>query len=444
MDPLRRPQEVVIDLAKDKNCFGIFHAMGAGKTRSAIEIVNYKFDKGDIDCLVVICQLSVTLVWKEQTKMWGLNEDLPKFIVGIESLSQGKGPSLVTEFLDAYESPMLIIDESTKIKNFKTKRTKRCWEFSRRSKARLILTGEPITQGKEDLFSQFFFLHPHIIGEKSYYSFRNKYCIMGGFQGKKVIGYQNEEELMKRIAPYVHVVSKEEAMPYLPPKVYEKRIITPSKEQEKVMIDLKELFKTEYNGVEVEVTTVLERLLRYQQIVGGHFPIEKGRCVAMEKNPKLDALTDLIDTIPENEKVIIWARFKPEIRSIYDSLARIYGEDFVETFYGDVSMEDREWAIKSFQEGPARFFVATQSAAGMGLTLTAANIAIYYSNTFSWEDRTQSEDRCHREGSQIHNSVVYIDMIMDHPIDKLILATLQRKKHMATWVREQLHAKTSI
>ena len=106
----------------------------------------------------------------------------------------------------------------------------------------------------------------------------------------------------------------------------------------------------------------------------------------------------MLDTIEEMDgKVIIWSRFRQDIKKIRKALEKDYGSGTVVTYYGDTSQEDRDKAIDRFQNDEGRkFFVGNAQTAGRGLTLTAATNVIYYSNDFNLETRIQSEDRCHR------------------------------------------------
>ena len=223
----------------------------------------------------------------------------------------------------------MIVDESSKIKTHSATRTKKCITLGSLSEYRLILTGTPVTQGLHDLFAQMQFLHTGILNCKSYFQFKNMYCVMGGFENRSIIGYQRREELMGLISPYVDVVTKEDALPDLPPKVYQTIEVELTKEQKVAIEELKQIMRTESEGKELTVNTVLERLTRYQQIIGGNFPFNDeetggyGVTPIPGKNPKLDALVELIEPL-EGEKVIIWARFRPELQAISERLASIY------------------------------------------------------------------------------------------------------------------------
>ena len=124
-------------------------------------------------------------------------------------------------------------------------------------------------------------------------------------------------------------------------------------------------------------------------------------------------------------KVIIWSRFRYDIRNIKDTLENKYGPGSTVTYFGDTSDQDRQKAIQSFQFGDARFFVANPQTAGYGLTLTAAKNVVYYANDFNLETRVQSEDRAHRIGQ--HDPVTYVDLVTKGTVDVHIVKTLRKK-----------------
>ena len=441
--------------------FALFHAMGLGKTYTAINLAAGRFETAQIEALVVICPTGVKNVWPMEISQWcpiktdihvhvaGGNKDTDLFInsktdrmkvliFGIEALSQGYASSYLNKIVLRHKA-MIVLDESDTIKSHNKIRTKKVIAAGAYAKFKLIMTGTEVTQGIHDLWAQFRFLHEKIIGHKSYFGFRATYCMMGGFQGKEIIGYTNADQLMARISPFLDAVTKQEAMPWLPPKTYEQRLVDPTPDQKRVMLELKDLMTAEYQGQTLEIETVLERLTRYQQIVGGNYPFEveddKGshyETRPFDVNPKLGALIETVEEMG-SEKVIIWARFKPELRAIAKALEP-YGE--VVQFHGDIDDAGRKDAVQRFQFGSARFMVSNQAVGGVGQTWTAASKVIYYSNTFSYRDRMQSEDRCHRKGTV--NPVLYVDITMNHPIDRLIVATLRNKEGIATYVKNEL------
>jgi SNF2 family DNA or RNA helicase len=215
----------------------------------------------------------------------------------------------------------------------------------------------------------------------------------------------------------------------------------------------------------VSVTMVLVQMLRLQQIVGGFVGgVTKNVTASDEKyldammeddssipgslrttatlptatkiagtNPKLNALVELAQDTPG--KMIVWSRFRAEIDIIVKALRKSWGHDSTVEFHGGRTPDERADARRRFQDqgSGVRFFVGNQAAGGLGITLTAAETVIYYSNSFSLEDRLQSEDRAHRIGQE--NTVTYVDIVAKDTIDtKKILVALRNKQNLANQV----------
>lgn len=450
--------------------YALFMEMGTGKTFCAVNWSAAMVMDNQADQMLVICPTAVKPVWMHEIKthcpidadfhvleaggkkafenwMQPTEEDkgMKVLIVGIEALSQGGAYDICVTFVLANRT-LATIDESSRIKTHSATRTKRCVELGAACKARLILTGTPVTQGMQDLYSQFMFLNPKIIGQRSYFAFQNRYCVMGGFEGRKIIGYNNVGELMDNIAPNTFIVKKEDVLD-LPPKVYESIVVQPNKEQARILKDLgdKYIMAAEMGDVSIEVETILERMTRYQQVVGGLFPyeLEEGGYGVKRitgKNPKLEAMCEMIDDMDHCKKVIIWARFKEEQNMIAEYLQDKYGISSLAWFNADSTTAERSKMIERFQHenSKCRFFLSNPTMGGIGLTLTAAEYMFYYSNSFSLEDRLQSEDRAHRKGQT--KSVTYVDIMMDHQIDRDIVKALKLKKSVADYVEENIRA----
>ena len=194
--------------------------------------------------------------------------------------------------------------------------------------------------------------------------------------------------------------------------------------------------------------TSLERMTRYQQITGGFFPFKETDIDGKKqnairpisgKNPKLVDMMEFIGELPENKKSIIWARFRPEIDIIVEALTKKYGAGAIAQFHGGINPEDRPFNNTKFQEDPeCRFMVTNQQTGARGQTWTAASYELYFSNTFSYDDREQSESRAWGRVSKINNTVIYVDFILDHKNDRMITDAIARKMDVAAVVAEQL------
>ena len=117
-------------------------------------------------------------------------------------------------------------------------------------------------------------------------------------------------------------------------------------------------------------------------------------------------------------------------RNIVSEIEKIYGPGSVVSYYGLTPQDERQDNIRRFQDDPeCRFMVGTPSTGGYGITLTAANTVIYYSNGYDLEKRLQSEDRAHRIGQK--KNVTYIDIIAENTVDDKIVKSLRKKINIA-------------
>jgi SNF2 family DNA or RNA helicase len=463
-----RPHQLrVIPKIANNEYFGLFHDMGSGKTLSMIAGVQLKHSQGLIDSHIVFVPATIIPVWEEQYnsdwdselfEVWGVTKvksptfqrfldkethKLKVIVTSIEGLSQGNSFEVFFNYMKNSKCHMTI-DESTSIKTHNSARTKRAIKLGQLAVSRGILTGTPSTNGLHDLFAQMYFLHPDIIGCKSYFVFKNRYCIMGGFEGRKIIGYMNEDELMNQISDYVDIQKIERQN--FPPQNYQVISCSVSPEQNKLIkqleqeyIAIRDIEQSNGQHQEITPTTALERLTRFQQILGGSFPYkaedgqEKYLVERLKKVPKIDTLVELVQDIGEEYKIIIWARFVPEIQHIQQVLEKLNIGKVV-TFYGQDDQHTRTQNSKALQEGDARILITNASGA-KGQTWTAANYNIYFSNSYSYETREQSERRTWgRDDSQL--PVFYFDLVAESKYDKVILEAIKHKKDVGEMVMD--------
>ena len=337
--------------SRDREGYALLMEQGTGKTKIIIDTVSWLYCKGDIDALLIVAPNGVQRNWvlneipihtpdyvsykstwysnspnkKEEAAICQVldHQGLKIIAMNIESMATAKGVAFAKKFLLSFRS-MLVIDESSTIKNPKATRTKNLLKLSVHAKYRRILTGTPVTQGPLDLFTQFSFLDSQILRCQSYYAFRNKYAIMkemrtAGRSFMVVQGYVNTDELANLIAPHSHRVTKVDCLD-LPEKLYTKRYVELSLTQRKLYNSLKKDVLVEFNGKEMSAPLALTKLLRLQQIVGGFFSADvefdisdDGEILPSlskripeaidEKNPRVESLIELMEET--NGKVII-------------------------------------------------------------------------------------------------------------------------------------------
>ena len=438
--------------------------MGTGKSKVCIDNAGILYEKEEIDTLVVVAPKGVYRNWanqeipahlpdriKREVAVWSpkttkgnktmLNEFLKPsevfrvFLMNVEALSTDKGKKYLETFLNSSKA-MLAVDESTAIKSPKARRTKALIKIGRLAKYRRILTGFPVTQSPLDLWAQCNFMDENLLGDcgNNYFQFQYRYSIMkkrtvGSHSFNLVVGYRNLEDLSGLLKTFSSRITKDECLD-LPEKVYTQRNVTLTPEQKRIYSDIKEFALAQINDTEFMTTpNIMTQLLRMQQVLSGHTKSDYGELIEIEDN----RLPELLSCLEEADgKSIIWSRFRYDVQRITKELNKVYGLGSAVDYYGDTTDEDRVTAVERFQNGDAKFFIGNPQTGGYGLTLTAAQNVIYFSNSFDLAVRMQSEDRAHRIGQR--NTVTYIDLISEGTIDEKIVKALRGKMDIASQV----------
>lgn len=446
----------------------LFMKMGTAKTRVAIDLCTAHFYEKRIRFVIVVCPLTVKMsTWVDELENFSpcpynfidvdadyiassfrpLQDRLQWLVVGIESLSQGKTFKALEPVTRLGVPYAVVVDESSRIANYKTICTQATYSLRKRAVIRLIMTGSEIKKSMEDLYSQFEFLDPNIIGCGDYFAFRNRYCIMGGYKGKDIVGYDNVDELMGLATP--HVFQAEKSILNLPPKLYEKRIVKLTPEQMKVYRSIKKGEQEDLN-----TTNILTKTLRLQQVACGFYntdrfkkdpitgkktevPVRQVEIIKPSSNPKLRELINLAKEV--SDPMIIWVQSMYEYAIITEALGKL-GE--VMSIIGATPKLDRGDIVRQFQVGNIPFFVGTEAAGGIGITLTAATTVVYFSSSTRFGDRVQSEDRAHRKGQK--KSVTIVDLVAEGTVDLSVLANHAEKIDIATYVSMALRDRIAL
>lgn len=455
-------QKTVIELSKDREYFGLFMEQGTGKTHVTIAHLVHLFREGKINGVLVLAPNGVhdnwakneiplhanlspdehrVAIWhandgvrKQDTFAWAIHET-PKeqlliVLANIEAVRAGRFIPAIRRFLDERRF-MLVIDESTVIKNPKAAQTRAVMRLAKAAAYRRILTGTPVTQGPLDVWSQCHVLSPLALPYPSFTAFRwefaiEKEMIMGQRRFKTVIGYKNLDRLAELLKPFTFRVTKAECLD-LPPKVYETRYVELTSEQKNLYRTLVKQCLVQFEtGQMVTTTMALTQLLRLHQITLGYVTTDEGVIHPIPSN-RINVLMDLIAEM--QGKTIVFCRFKEDVHRVCGAL--LNEGKIAQEYSGDINAHDRHEAITEFQEGDLQFLVATRAAA-RGLTLHAASNVVYYSQGFSLEDRLQSEDRAHRIGQT--KSVLYVDLVARGTIDEKVLLALKAKQDVASMV----------
>ena len=438
--------------------FGLFMEMGTGKSKVLIDNLGMLYQKKEINFALVIAPKGVYRNWVDKEIPEHMSDDIPHrvirwvaspnktqqaemrsvgeefdgltiFVMNVESFSSVKGRTAGEWMGRAFgRNGLIAIDESTTIKNHKAKRTKALMKIASAFKYKRLLTGSPVTKSPMDLYSQCEFLRPGLLGYDSYYAFQGRYAVvqrktMGSHAFQQIVGFRNLDELTFKIDQFSYRVLKQDCLD-LPDKIYTVRYVGLTREQRDMYNSIKQHALVMLDDGELSTApAVIPQMLRLQPILSGHLKTDDGDTRYFDSK-RMDALKEILEE--HDGKAIIWSRFRYDIQQITKMLNYTFGQGCAASYYGDTSDDERQRAVRDFQNSEhLKFFVGNPSTAGYGLTLTEADLVIYYANDFNLETRAQSEDRAHRIGQK--NNVTYVDLISEGTIDERIVKSLQSK-----------------
>lgn len=476
-------QRELFERTKSLASHALFWEPGVGKTKPTIDTIGHLFAEGKINGALIVAPKAVAPNWtldeipvhmpeeirtRSKVFLWdtgkaktvGYQKKLAAFlktpedqlailVMSYDALmtERTKGSKIgLKKGLEAAQhilkklTTVMVLDESARIKNPDSKRTKRVTAAGKHAKFRRILTGTPVVNSPFDVFAQLRFLDPDVwkpMGCEHFSSFKQVFGVWvehtrndNGMRFSTLIDYQNLNQLNKVVDQMGSRLLKTDVLD-LPPKMYEKRSFSMSVEQRQLYEKMRDEFMVWLNEGEdmVSAPLAITRMLRLQQITSGYCPTDDGAMIEIQPNPRLACVMDTVEDIPH--QCIIWCKYQKTI-DLLEAALIAKGKTCV-VYDGRVNQADREIRREAFKKGEAQFFVANPSAAGEGLTLHMAKTVIYAENSYKLGDRLQSEDRAHRAGMN-DQPVLYIDVVCTGTIDAVILRALRTKVSLADQV----------
>jgi SNF2 family DNA or RNA helicase len=452
--------------------FAMGAEQGTGKTWMLLADAEKRFLAGEIDALLVIAPNGVHINWvareipahlsvpalctfwvsgpskkHQATLSRQLNYDgertLMVHAMNVDAVNTKGGYEHAERFIATFRRVMMVVDESHTIKNIDAKRTQRMIALGKKTAIRRIASGTLVANSPLDLFSQYEFLDQGLLGTRSYRAFVSEYAELipasspliqdimrrTGARGAPqlvaknhdgTLRFRNLEKLTALMAPHTYRVTKDECLD-LPAKIYQSVYFDLEPEQRRMYNQVAQERNWFRQDGSIDTFTALTVMMKLRQITSGFILVDGEPTTLAYAAPRLALLKDIIESYPG--PILIWATFQEEMKQVAAMLQGL-GETFRE-YHGATKAVDRTAAINDFQGRTARIFLGNPAAAGMGLTLTAAETVVYFSSSFSLSERVQSEDRCHRIGTTKH--VVYIDIIGRDTIDERIASALQNK-----------------
>jgi SNF2 family DNA or RNA helicase len=453
-------QKVMASVAMWLDGVAIIGEMGTGKTRALLEAAQAKVRSGDIEQVVIFCKNSTIGVWESQCHEWTpllrpVRLDDSMTIVERKNLLQrthARGTMFIINYEVVYRMADalrvvfqrrrigFVCDESQKIKNPHAKVTKCAIDLTYLAPWRVIMTGSPILQGVQDVWSQWYVVDLGTAFGANYVQYKREFFDENPWARELIMRPGSDTEVGLRMRRRGVRYLKEDCLD-LPPKIYEVEYAEMTPGQKRAYRQMSQTLCAALSGDDpfglgdgaqsvATAANQLAAILRLSQITSGFLPTEDGRIHTFEPNAKLTALLDWIEDIPEDKSVIIWAWYRQDITRIDRALREKFGVT-PSIVQGGQSSAQRDDEVRKFASGQNRFFLGNPASGGAGLNLQRASYAAYYSQSYSLEHRIQSEDRCHRIGSEQHQCVTYVDFVCRDSVDEIVRDALARKANLA-------------
>lgn len=433
---LLKHQTAGLELIKNKSYWALLYQCGVGKTLTTLAIIDERKRRfSSYYTTLYVCPN--TLIENVADEILKHTDLLPVAVTGsvarrkeILKSSQAdiflinyEGTRIITDELIDFGFDLAVFDESQNLKGHTSLQSKACYRIAMSCPHRLILTGTPVHNGPLDCYGQYRVLSPDIFGT-SYYKFRARYALMGGYLGKQVLKYINMSDFKNKILRCSTVLTKEEVLD-LPPRTYETVRVEMPEEQLRMYKQLRDQFITECKESVVTAPVMLTRLIRFSQITAGFYKDITGKETSYEKNPKQEWLLTWLQE--HGHKTVVFVRFIKELKDLQELLCK-NNIRFVSVYGG---VEDRIAVVKEFNDRPEiQVFIGQIDTAGQGINLQSANYCVFLSNNYSWGDREQAESRIHRQGQKALNCTYY-DVVMRDTIDERVLKILKKKESLA-------------
>ena len=379
---------------------------------------------------LVLCPNSLKFSWLEEIRKWKLN-DFIQVIDGQQDdrISQWQQPArwIIANYellLRDWEYipkkwSVIVCDEATRISNPAAKTTKALKKLI--AGKRIALTGTPISNRPDDIWSIIDWLAPRYLG--SFYQFTDQYC-MKEPRFNRIVGYKNLKELGDRISRFMLRRTKEEVLKDMPPKIFEKIEFTLSEKERKLYEGLKNIIIEELKELTIDKNTINiipVKMLRLKQATNHPALISK-----QEKSSKLELLKDILKPVAESgEKTIIFTQFAEMAKILFSEL-NIYHPRMI---IGEINAAARQKAVEEFTNNPESLVIIMTEAGAYGLNLQAASYVVHYDLPWSVAKLQQREDRAHRIGQT--KPVTVYSLIAKNTIDEYVAKVLHKKQSMS-------------
>lgn len=436
------------------NC-GFLMEQGTGKTLSLIATIGYRYLKKQIKRVIIFCPLSVASELELQFSVfanyphrievlagnrkkrdkclqeWEDTQGVQILIINYEAswIRLPNGRNDCDPLIKKWKPNLVACDESQKLKNGNSSQTRAICKISKSADYKIIMTGTPISQSPLDFFGQFKFLDMAVFG-RSFTKFKARYAVLGEYN--QILHTKNVDELITKAHSMCYRVSKKECLD-LPPLMEVIIRINLGEKAKNMYNELHEESILEFKNATIVTPRVISRNMKLAQICGGFIKYEDNDFVTHVKQidtAKLKATLNKTESLVSNgSKIIIFARFTSEIKSVIMGLRKL--KIPTTSLTGAVKFSLRKGIIADFQnpKSKTKVIVIQTQAGGVGITLTQATEVIFYSRDFNNGVYEQAKARAYRIGQK--NMVTIYHMVAKGTIDTRIARALINKQNVS-------------
>lgn len=440
-DPAPYQKQAVVNALKNKS-YGVFFEQRVGKTRVGVDYAGALSLLGGYHKCLIVCPVSALQAWLTQIAEY-LPDEIPYTVyryAGKVPPSKDKLLFVLATYdqvrihwkaLSIWKPDAVIADEVHKLKNPSSQRSRAMRKVAKNVKYRLGLTGTPIAQRPVDIFGVFRWIDESLFGS-SFPEFKRRYCIMGGYMGYSIVGYQPGalEDIAQKTAKKSLRVLRKDVLeePDIEELVLSTVLDTTGREHYDAM--RREMMTELETGKVVTGDIPLTKLLRLQQITGGFLD---GEPVSTAKLLLTESL--LVDLLEEDEKVVIFCRFTAELKALMTIAHELKANPV--HIDGSVPEKKRAEAIAKFKSDPScKVIVLQQSAGNAGFSLAVANRVVFYSMSFSLVEYLQAKDRVMGR-EQASSLVTYYFITAEKTVDNKVMRDIRKGIDVASRVANQ-------
>lgn len=408
-----------------------FNEQGTGKTGSVIWAADYLMKLGIIKRVLILCPLSIMQsAWQNDLFKFALHRTCAiahsyskdKRVEAIESdaefvVCNYDGLGIIQDAVKEAEFDLIVIDEANAYKSVSTKRWKILNSVIKPSTWVWMLTGTPASQSPTDAYGLARIINPTLV-PKFFGSFRD--LVMQKITTFKWVPRPRSEDVVHQVLQPAIRFTKEECLD-LPELTYTTRQVPLTPQQMKYYEHLRKHMVAVAAGEEITTVNAAASLNKLLQLSCGAVYSDSGETIAFDASNRIEALKEVIDEA--SHKVIVFVPYRHSIQIINEELTRSgYNCEIIN---GAVSARKRTEIFNKFQteENPKVLIIQPQ-AASHGVTLTAANVVVYWSPVMSVETYLQCNARPHRAGQRNPVTIVHIQ---GSPVEKRMYAMLEAK-----------------